>query len=171
MGAAPTLDSVELRWLDDFAVSQRAYENDELDFSTVDLTQLAATEEQYEPTGEYQKHVKAATRGLQMNEDNPPLDNLDVRMAHRQSCRLAAMIDNCYGGAHAYTTTWLPEDIPGGQPVDWRADEYAFDVEAAKALVEGVAGMDREFVLIVRVGTESECQGHSSRRHCARTSI
>ena len=159
VGAAPTLDSFELRWLDDFAVSQRAYENDELDFSTVDLTQLAATEEQYVPTGEYLKHVKAGTRGLQMNEDNPPLDNLDVRMGIGKAINWQQLIDNCYGGAHALTTTWIPEDVPGGQAVDWRADEYAFDVDAAKALVEGVEGIDREFVLIVRVGTESECQG------------
>jgi oligopeptide transport system substrate-binding protein len=159
VGLAPTLDSFELRWIDDFAVSQRAYENDELEMSTVDLTQLAAVESQYGPTGEYQKHIKAGTRGLQMNEDNPPLDDKDVRMGIGKAIDWQKMIDQCYGGAHAYTTTWIPQGVPAGQPPDYRADEYAFDVDAAKALVEGKPSMDREFVLVVRVGTESECQG------------
>jgi oligopeptide transport system substrate-binding protein len=159
VGAAPTLDSFELRWIDDFAVSQRAYENDELEMSTVDLTQLEATVQQFEPTGEYQKHVKAGTRGLQMNQDHPPLDNKDVRMGIGKAIDWETMIINCYSGAHAYTTTWIPEGVDGGQPTDYRADEYAYDVAAAQALVEGVAGMDREFVLVVRVGTESECAG------------
>ena len=140
VGAAPTLDTVELTWLDDFAVAQRAYESDELDFSTVDLTQLESTVERFEPTGEYQKHVKAGTRGLEMNEDNPPLDNLDVRLGIGKAIDWQQMIDNCYSGGHALTTSWIPEDIPGGQAPDWRADEYAFDVDAAKALVEGVGG-------------------------------
>lgn len=159
LGLAPTLDSFELRWIDDFAISQRAYENDELEMSTVDLTQLAAAEAKYEPTGEYQKHVKAGTRGLQMNEEHPPLDNKDVRLAIGKAVDWQKLIDQCYGGAHAYTTTWMPEGVPGGEATDFRADEYKFDPTAAAALVEGVAGMDREFILIVRVGTETDCQG------------
>jgi len=159
VGAAPTLDEVQLVWLDDFAKSQDAYVNDELDMGTVDLTRLAETVDTYGPTGEYYKHVKAGTRGLQMQEERPPLDNLDARMGIGKAVDWQKMIDNCYSGGHALTTTWIPQDIPGGQAPDWKADEYAFDVDAAKALVEGIEGMDREFVLIVRQGTESECQG------------
>lgn len=159
VSAAPTLDEVEWVWLDDFAKSQDAYINDELDMATVDLTRLAEVVDSYGPTGEYYKHIKAGTRGLEMNEDNAPLDNLDARLAIGKAIDWQKLIDNCYGGGHALTTTWLPEGVPGGQPVDWKADEYAFDVDAAKTLAEGVAGMDREFILIVRQGTESECQG------------
>jgi oligopeptide transport system substrate-binding protein len=157
--AVPTLDKYTIRWIDDFAVAQRAYENDELDQTTVDLTQLAATVAEFEPTGEYFKHVKAGTRGLEMNVDNPPLDNKDVRMAFGKAIDWQKMIDDCYSGGHLLTTSWLPEGVAGGQAPDWRADEYAFDPAAAQALVEGVAGMDRTFVLVVRVGTETECQG------------
>jgi oligopeptide transport system substrate-binding protein len=159
VGEAPTLDSFELRWIDDFAISQRAYENNELDMSSADLTQLESTVERFEPTGEYLKHVKAGTRGLEMNEDNPPLDNKDVRMAIGKAVDWQTMIDNCSSGGHAYTTTWIPEGVDGGQPTDFRADEYSYDVAAAQALVEGVAGLDREFVLVVRIGTEFECHG------------
>ena len=34
------------------------------------------------------------------------------------------------------TTTWIPEGLAGGQPADFRATEYAYDVEAAQALIE-----------------------------------
>ena len=44
---------IELRFIDDHAVAQRAYEKDELDFALVDLTQLDATVDQFDPTGEY----------------------------------------------------------------------------------------------------------------------
>jgi ABC-type transport system substrate-binding protein len=94
-----------------------------------------------------------------MNEEHPPLDNKDVRLAIGKAIDWQKLIDQCYGGAHAYTTTWMPEGVPGGEPTDFRADEYKFDPTAAAALVEGVAGMDREFSLIVRVGTETDCQG------------
>lgn len=158
VGAAPTLDTLTLRFLDDFAVAQRAFENDELDYTQVDLTQLESVVAQYDPTGQYLKAVGASTRGLHMNMDNPPLDNKDVRMAIGKAVDWQGLIDNCFSGGHEYTTTWIPEEVPAGQAPDWRSKEYAFDVDAAKALVEGV-DLSREFILVVRVGTETECQG------------
>jgi ABC-type transport system substrate-binding protein len=95
-----------------------------------------------------------------MNQDptHAPLDNKDVRLGIGKAVDWQGMIDNCFSGGHEYTTTWIPQEVPAGQATDWRAKEYAFDVDAAKALVEGV-DISREFILIVRVGTESECQG------------
>ena len=158
VGAVATLDTLTLRFIDDFAVSQRAFENGELDYTTVDLTQLDATVAKYEPTGQYKKNVGASTRGLQMQMEHPPLDDKDVRMAIGKAINWQTMIDNCYSGGHEYTTTWIPAEVPGGQPTDFRADEYAFDVDGAKALAEG-KDLSREFILIARVGTESECAG------------
>jgi oligopeptide transport system substrate-binding protein len=159
VGAVPTLDQLELRFIDDFAVSQRAFENGELDYTQVDLTQLESTVSTYEPSGQYMKAGgDASTRGLQMNMEHPPLDNKDVRMAIGKAVDWQLMIDNCFSGGHTLTTTWLPEAIAGGQATDYRAKEYAFDVDAAKALIEGV-DVSREFILIARVGTESECAG------------
>ncbi len=158
IGAAPTLDTLTLRFLDDFAVAQRAFENDELDYTQVDLTQLESVVTQYDPTGQYFKALNASTRGLQMNMEHPPLDDKDVRLAMGKAVDWQGLIDNCFSGGHTATTTWIPEEVAGGQATDWRADEYAFDVEAAKELVEGV-DLSREFVMVVRVGTEAECQG------------
>jgi oligopeptide transport system substrate-binding protein len=158
VGAAPTLDTLVLRFIDDFATAVRAFENNELDYTTADLTQLDQLIATYEPTGQYKKNVGASTRGLQMNQEHPPLDDKDVRMAIGKAIDWQTMITNCFSNGHEYTTTWLPEEVPGGQPTDWRADEYAFDVKAAQALVEG-KDLTREFVMVVRVGTESECVG------------
>jgi oligopeptide transport system substrate-binding protein len=157
--AAPTLDEIELRFIDDHAVSQRAYGEDELQFSLVDLTQLADTVAQYEPTGEYKKLIRPSTRGLEINLAHPPLDNLDIRLALGKAIDWQTMIEDCFGGGHEFTTTWIPEGIPAGQPTDYQADLLAFDVEEAQTLLEGAGGIDRELVLVVRQGTESECAG------------
>jgi oligopeptide transport system substrate-binding protein len=69
------------------------------------------------------------------------------------------MIDRCFSGGHAYTTTWIPAGVPAGQPANFQADLYAFDVDEAKTLLAGAGGIDRDLVLIVRQGTESECAG------------
>lgn len=159
VNADTTLDSLELRFIDDHAVAQRAYENDELDFSLVDLSQLEATVAQYDLTGEYAKLVRPSTRGLQMNLEHPPLDNLDVRMAIGKAVDWHKLIDSCFGGGHEYTTTWIPEEVPAGQPTDFQGDLYAFDVDAAKQLLADGGGVDRELDLVVRVGTEFECTG------------
>ena len=159
VNAAPTLDSITLRFIDDHAVAQRAYEAGELDFSLVNLPELEATVAQYDLTGEYSKLVRPSTRGLQMQMEHPPLDNLDVRMAIGKAVDWQRMIDNCYGGGHEYTTTWIPNGVPAGQPTDFQGDLYAYDVDEAKTLLEQGGGVDRSLNLVVRVGTESECAG------------
>jgi ABC-type oligopeptide transport system substrate-binding subunit len=69
------------------------------------------------------------------------------------------MIDRCYSGGHEFTTTWIPDGTPAGKPpLEWE-DVLKFDVDAAKTLLEGAGGIDRDLVLIVRQGTESECAG------------
>jgi len=159
VGAAPTVDEIQLRFIDDHAVAQRAYETDELQFALADLTQLDPTVSQYEPTGEYFKLIRPSTRGLEMQLANPPLDNLDVRLALGKAVNWPQMIDRCFSGGHEYTTAWIPDGTPAGKPTDYQADLYAYDVDAAKALLEGAGGIDRDLVLIVRQGTESECVG------------
>ena len=139
---------------------QRAYENDELDMSTVDLTQLAATEAQYEPTGEYQKHIKAGTRGLQMNEDHPPLDNMDVRMGIGKAVDWQKMIDQCYGGG-ARVHHHLD---PGGRSWWPGAGLPRRRVRVRRGRGQGTRRRRRRHGPRVRSsssasGTETECQG------------
>src|SRR3972149_6217510 len=59
----PTLDTLVLRFIDDFAVADRAYEAGEVDFANVNLTELSALRDQFEPTGEYLRGLKPATVG------------------------------------------------------------------------------------------------------------
>ena len=159
LDAVPTLDEIQLRFIDDHAVAQRAYETDELQFALADLTQLESTVNQFEPTGEYLKLVRPSTRGLQMQLEHPPLDNLDVRLALGKAIDWQQMIDRCYSGGHEYTTTWIPQGIPAGQPTGYQADLYAYNVAEAQQMLEDAGGIDRELVLVVRLGTETQCAG------------
>ena len=163
LGAAPTLDTLTLRFIDDHAVAVRALENDELDFALADLTQLEAQVTKYEPTGQYKKLVRPSTRGLEMQLETVPLDNLEVRLAIGRGIDWQQMIDRCFGGGHEYTTTWIPEEIGGGQPPDAYADVLGIDIEAAKQQLADAGFPDGQGIpelrLVVRQGTESECAG------------
>jgi oligopeptide transport system substrate-binding protein len=159
----PTLDELELRFIDDFAVATRAYEAGEIDVTNVDLTQLQSLVDTYEPDGLYLKAVGASSRGLEMNLEHPPLDNLDVRLAIGKAIDFQTMIDNCFSGGHEYTTTWIPEEIAAGQPTDFQEDLYAFDVTEAQQMLAdagfpGGQGVP-ELVIVVRQGAETECVG------------
>ena len=51
-----------------------------------------------------------------------PLDNLDVRLGIGKAIDWQQMIDNCYSGGRAPRQA-DPEDIPGGQAPNWKADD------------------------------------------------
>jgi oligopeptide transport system substrate-binding protein len=163
VGEAPTLDELELRFIDDHAVAVRAFESGELDFALADLTQLESAVSQYEPTGQYYKLIRPSTRGLEMQLETVPLDQLEVRLAIGRGIDWPAMIERCFGNGHEYTTSWIPEGIPAGKPTDEYIDVLGVDIEAAKQQLADAGfpngeGMP-EFRLVVRQGTESECAG------------
>jgi ABC-type oligopeptide transport system substrate-binding subunit len=136
-----------------------AYESGELAFARAEVTQLGPLAARYTPSGEYRKLVQPSTRGLEMNLARPPLDNLNVRLAIGRAIAWQIMIDQCFNGRQQLTTTWIPAGVPGGQAADYQAELYAPSAETARRLLNEAGGINRELVLIVREGAESECQG------------
>ncbi len=156
----PTLDTLTLRFIDDYAVADRAYEAGELDFALVNLTELTALRSQFEPTGEYLKLTRPSTRGLEMNLERPPLDKLDVRLALGRAVDHVAMLDRCFQGGHVYTTSWIPEES-GGHPTDAFLDQLGYDPEAARQHLADAGFPNGEgfpkLSILVREGPQSEC--------------
>jgi oligopeptide transport system substrate-binding protein len=133
---SPTLDTLTIRFIDDNAVADNAYRADELSYARADTTVLPAIVDEFEASGEYFKIVKASTRGAQMNLEQPPLDNLDVRLALSQAIDREAMVEVVTNGANDPTTSWIPGNLPGGHPADEFAECCGFNPESAAAHLE-----------------------------------
>ncbi len=131
----PTLDTITLRFIDDFAVSTNAYRTGEVDFTNVDDTQLTAVVDEFEPTAEYVRVVFPGTVGLEMQMENPVLGDpdtgLDVRLSLVRAIDKAQLNEVCFGGGRVPTTSWIPE-VSGGHPPDAFVDVIGFDEEAAQ---------------------------------------
>ncbi len=129
----PTLDSLVLRFIDDFAVADNAYRAGEVDFANGDETQLAAIVSEFGESGvgEYLKVEVPITVGLQMQLEKPPLDDLDVRMALGRAFDREQLNQVVYSGGHTPTTSWIPLSDGGDEP-DAFEDVIGFDVEAAQ---------------------------------------
>ncbi len=162
----PTLDKLTLRFIEDFAVADRAYEADELDFANVNLTELAALRDKYEPTGEYLRVIKPGTVGMEMNLERPPLDNLDVRLALVRADDHELENEVCNQGGRVPSTTWLPEVVRGGLPPDAFEDFIGHDpVKAREHLTKaGYKNADNPtgqdfpvLTILVRDDTNSKC--------------
>ena len=128
-GIKPTLDKITIKFIDDLAQANRAFETGELDFANVDRTQLQAIAAKFPK--EYVKALKPSTRGLEMNLAKPPLDKLDVRLALSQAIDRVKLNEVVAGGGNEPTTTWLPA-VTGGPPPDAFEKEIGFNPESAK---------------------------------------
>jgi len=157
----PTLDTLVLRFIDDFAVADRAYEAGEVDFANVNLTELSALRDQFEPTGEYLRVLKPATVGMEMNLEKPPLDNLDVRLALVRADDHELENEVCYQGGRVPSTSWLPESVRGGAPPDAYESVIGSDPDAAKQHLADAGYPNGEgfpvLTILVRDDTAAKC--------------
>lgn len=164
-GITPTLESVTLRFIDDFAVSTNAYRTGEVDFTNADEATLAAAIDEFGPTNEYVGQLFPGTVGLQMQLDNPTLGDpdtgLDVRLALRRAIDYAELNDVCYGGGRVPTTSWIPE-VSGGDPPDAFEDVIGFDEAAAQQHLADAGFPDGEgfptLTILVRDTPSSTCE-------------
>jgi oligopeptide transport system substrate-binding protein len=133
VGAAPTLDTLTIKFIDDLSQAANAYRNDELQATDTDLTQLEAWRNEF--PDEYFKFLAPSTRGLQMNHDRPPLDNFDVRLALSRAIDREALNIAAVQGGNEPSTSWLPE-VTGGHPPDEFEDLVGFNETEAQAALE-----------------------------------
>jgi ABC-type oligopeptide transport system substrate-binding subunit len=132
VNAAPTLDTLTIRFIDDLAQAANAYRNDELSSTDVDLTQLETIVSEFGEGEEYFKFLTPSTRGLQMQMEVPPLDDFNVRLALSRAIDREALNQVAVQGGNEPSTSWIPE-VTGGHPPDEFDDIIGFDPEAAAA--------------------------------------
>jgi peptide/nickel transport system substrate-binding protein len=133
-GAAPYVETIEFRFIPEYATQLAGLEAGEIDFMLVDIKDIKRIEE----TGQY--HVyKALPRGanntLFMNTARPPLDDVNVRKAMNMAVDRDVLVkvvaqgyaSAAYGPLTPSTTGYWPgvEDIG-----------YTFDLDGARSLME-----------------------------------
>ncbi len=110
----PTLDKLVVKFIEDFAVADRAYEAGELDEAEVDTGQLATIKSKF--GADYLQTLQPSTRGLEMEVKHTPLDKLEVRLALSQAIDRVTLNQVAAGGANVPTTTMLPAVTSGPDP-------------------------------------------------------
>jgi len=129
-GITPTLDSITIKFIDDTAVANNAYRTGELVFSQVDTTVLSTVVDEFGEGDQYFKFLKASTRGLEMQLDDPTLADLDVRLALSQAIDREEHNRVAADGANEATTSWIPAVTSGAEPDAFDA-VAGFDPESA----------------------------------------
>lgn len=136
-GVSPTLDQITIRFIDDLAQAANAYRTGELDASDVDLTQLEQLRNEFGDGEEYFKFLAPSTRGLEMQMEKPPLDQLEVRLALSQAIDREQLNQVVVQGGNEPSTSWLPAVTGGHEPTEFDAvagfnpTEAAANLEAA----------------------------------------
>jgi oligopeptide transport system substrate-binding protein len=146
----PTLDRITLRIIDDAAVADNAFRNEELDFALADSAQLAALEQEF--PDEYLLVPVPSTRGLEMQLEDEVLSDLNVRLALAKAIDRETLNQVVASGGNIPTTSWMVEEI-SGTPIGTYDEVIGFDPEGAQAALaeagfEGGAGFPELEILV-----------------------
>jgi oligopeptide transport system substrate-binding protein len=146
----PTLDRITLRLIDDAAVANNAFRNEELDFALADSAQLAALEQEF--PNEFLLVAIPSTRGLEMQLEDETLSDLNVRLALSRAIDRETLNEVVTSGGNIPTTSWIPEEI-SGTPIGTYDETLGFDPEGAQAALaeagyEGGAGFPELSILV-----------------------
>ncbi|MEX2238901.1 MAG: peptide ABC transporter substrate-binding protein [Dehalococcoidia bacterium] len=128
----PTLERIDLPFIDDAAVADNAFRNDELQFALADSAQLRQLEQEF--GDEYLLAVVPTTRGVEMQLDDEVLSDLNVRLALAKAIDREALNEVVAQGGNIPTTSWIPEEI-SGVPIGTFDEAIGFDPEGAAALL------------------------------------
>lgn len=146
----PTLDRITLRLIDDAAVADNAFRNEELDFALADSAQLAALEQEF--PDEFLLVAVPSTRGLEMQLEDEVLSDLNVRLALSRAIDRETLNQVVTSGGNIPTTSWIVEEI-SGTPIGTYDELLGFDPEGAQAALaeagyEGGAGFPELSILV-----------------------
>jgi oligopeptide transport system substrate-binding protein len=131
----PLLKEIRFRLIDDTERAFDAYRNNELDIvaAQVPFDKLEQIRNDPQLKKEYIQQKLPSTRGLEMNEKVPPLDNVKVRSALAKAIDRDTLVKVVYQGAHIPTTQWIPAGIGGIQQKTY--EQQSYDVAAAQKLL------------------------------------
>lgn len=123
-----SLDTINLRIIDDFSVAANAYVAGELDMTRVDPSEVSV----YQDRPDFVIQALPITIGLEFLMTDPVLSNFNVRLALSRATDRDLFNQVVNGGAYVPSTSWVPSEEPGANEEGLFDDVIGFDEEAAK---------------------------------------
>jgi oligopeptide transport system substrate-binding protein len=123
----PTLQRMVYRIIPEDSAALIAYENGEIDMTTIPQSDAS----RFEGDAEQLRFEQLETYALQYNTAAPPFDNALVRQAFSQAIDREAYVASVLQGVGAAGTGWLPPGMPGYDASV--GSDLAFDPVAAQA--------------------------------------
>jgi oligopeptide transport system substrate-binding protein len=129
----PTLERVVYKIIPDDSAALLAYENGEIDMTSIPLPDAS----RYEGDAEQVRYAQLETFALQYNTQAAPLDDPLVRQAISRAIDRDAYVATVLSGVGQAALGWLPPGMPGYEPSV--GEDVSFDEAAAGELL-GEAG-------------------------------
>jgi oligopeptide transport system substrate-binding protein len=134
----PTLERLVYRIIPEDSAALIAYENNEIDVTSIPPADLSRYTDDAERIG----FGQLETYSLQYNHRSDPFDDVLVRQAFSRAIDRDAFVRVVEGGAGIPAVGWLPPGMPGADPTV--GADIDFDVEAARALLTEAGFADGE---------------------------
>jgi peptide/nickel transport system substrate-binding protein/oligopeptide transport system substrate-binding protein len=143
-GTAPNIDGIDFKILADEDTAWLEFQAGNIDFTTIPSGQIGSTVEEYgespdgytvNPGEQTSLGTELAVYYLVVNNADPIMKDQEVREAISLAINRQAICDKIFEGTRVPATGIVPEGIVGFQDNAWASADY--DVEAAKALLEG----------------------------------
>lgn len=125
----PTLQRLEYRIIPDDSAALIAYQNGEIDMTSIPVVDT----QRFQGDSEQVRYAQLETFAVQYNNQVPPFDNPLVRQAFGRAIDRVAYVQAVRQGVGEPALSWLPADMPGGNPAIGR--DFIFDAAAAQSLL------------------------------------
>lgn len=128
-GDEPTLQTLVYKIIPDDSAALVAYQNDEIDMTSIPAPDAS----RFEGDAEQVRFPQLETYAIQYNTQEAPFDDPTVRQAISRAIDRDAYVSVVRGGVGTPTTSWLPANMPGGDPSAGQG--LGYDPEAARTLL------------------------------------
>jgi peptide/nickel transport system substrate-binding protein/oligopeptide transport system substrate-binding protein len=142
-GAKPYLDGIDFKIYNDINTAWTDFQAGSLDWTSIPTGNYRASIEQYgestdgntsNPGNQVQTGPELAIYEMLFNNNDPVMQNIELRKAISLAINRQAICDTVYEGARQPATSPIPPGIPGYEANSWQYCKY--DVEAARAALE-----------------------------------
>ncbi len=152
-GDAPALDRIEVSYIDDVSTKMMSFVNGEIDACDLDASILEQYQDDPEVADLINYYDTLGTYFIVMNLKDDTFKDVRVRQALSLAIDRQSLIDSILSGAGKVCTCFLAPAIPGSLGED--AEQFAYDPEKAKQLLEEAGATDLSFTVTCRTAAHA----------------
>jgi len=141
-GMEPALQEITIRFIDDLSAAFRSYQNDELQITRINASDIAVARADGDLADEVLVSPSGRITSLEMQTTNPVLGDANVRLALARAIDRETLNETVFDGTNTAATYWVVEGLTGFQGNEAFDSLIGFNAEAAQAALAtaGFAG-------------------------------